>query len=244
MMRCRTREALDAPFDAKSRRRPDANLHAPTMARRDSDGDRRSELGLESAAVSAASFAAAFATDATIEDVIAAVRRLAKDGTARAVDDVLAAVHPDQPLDEFIAAVRRAYLPYSGLLPQALGGVEPDPSNRHDADFAQPSRTAAVENAPVALAVLRYGRGDALRTLRTAVLYGRDCESIAAHALGLVGALRGEDSLPDALRRASERANRRNFGATGRTFAATARRILALDRERWARRIAAIDAGT
>jgi hypothetical protein len=196
--------------------------------------------GLESAAVTAAGFAAAFASQAAIESVLAVSRRLAKDGTGSAIEAVLAAVDPADDRDRFIARVRKAYLPYSGLIPGATDDPNADPADRTKADFAQPSRTAAVENLPVALACLAYAGGDAMRTLEAAIFYGQDCESIAAHALGLVGALHGAAALPQSLLAASAKANRRDFVGQGRAFAKVCREIAAKDAARLAARTAAM----
>jgi hypothetical protein len=187
--------------------------------------------GLESAAVTAGGFAAAFARDATIADVLHASRRLAKDGTKRALEAILSVADSADTQDRFIARVRAAYMPFSGLIP---GAAEPDadPSDREKANFAQPSRTTAVENLPVALACLVYGKGDALRTLRACIFYGQDCESIAAHALGLIGALFGPAALPSALLTASAKVNQRDFLAQGRAFAGVCEDILQKDRAR------------
>ncbi len=99
----------------------------------------------------------------------------------------------------------------------------------------------SIEELPVALAALRYGGGYFMRTLRAGVFYGRDCDSIAGMACGLLGALRGIAVIPEALRRASDAANRRNFAAIASGFAPTARAIFARDAERFAARRRAVE---
>jgi phosphoribosylformylglycinamidine synthase len=75
------------------------------------------------------------------------------------------------------------------------------------------------------------------RTLRAAVLYGRDNDSIAGMAFGLFGALRGLDAIPLELRRASEAANRREWGRMTDEFRATINEILVKDQKRWRARM-------
>ena len=108
---------------------------------------------------------------------------------------------------------------------------------------ARPSRTASIEEVPIALGVLKYGAGDFNKTLHAGVFYGQDCDSIAGMAGALFGALYGVQAIPQDLRAASDRANRRDWSRIASDLARTARAILKRDAERFARRGAALAGG-
>jgi ADP-ribosylglycohydrolase len=202
----------------------------------------QSSYGLEAGAVTAASFAAALAADATPARVVEAALDLAKDGTKRALESVLPEITPGISREAFIGRTRRAYLPYSGLI--ATAQDEPN-ANAQEADvssYGQPSRTVAIENPIVALAALKWSQGDFMRALTACVFYGQDCESIAAHAAGLCGALGGADSVPLALRLASDAANQRDRVAAAASLVSVARLIQARDIARIGARGAALSA--
>lgn len=50
-----------------------------------------------------------------------------------------------------------------------------------------------------------------MKTLHSAVFYGRDCDSIASMALGIFGAIYGIASIPIKLQKEVDAANKRNF---------------------------------
>lgn len=173
---------------------------------------------VEGAAVLAAAYAEGFGPGAGIETVCTCARASARDGTRDAVECALAATRPGDDLPAFIRSVRQAIEPFD---PKTC--VAPDGSGRGNAD--QPSRLLSIEEVPVALAALAYGAGDFVKTLRAAVCYGRDCDSIAGMACGLYGALFGASALPEPLREASDRANRRDYRDMARGFETTVRAI-------------------
>ncbi len=197
-------------------------------------------FALEGAAVMAAVFAAAMTPGASVNSAIAAGVERARDGTRQALDAVLAVVDPADSEDEFIRKVRRAYLPYAGLPPQRMRVPEPDTYAMAGTNMGGASRIMCIENLPVSLATLVYGRGDALATLRASILYGQDCESIAAGSLGVLGALGGRDALPNSLMDESAAVNQRDYVALAREFGRTALAIFEKDRERLQRRAAAL----
>ncbi len=199
-------------------------------------------FALEGAAVMAASFAAAFASGSSIESVVNAGVERARDGTRQALDAVLAVVDSSDSEVDFIRKVRDAYLPFAGLPPSRLGVERPDTYAMAGTDMGGASRIMCIENLPVSFAVLVYTRGDALRTLRTSVLYGQDCESIAAGSLGLLAAIGGMQVLPPGLVEASATVNRRDYAALAQDFVAAIRTIMNKDKVRLQRRAAAIDA--
>jgi ADP-ribosylglycohydrolase len=194
-------------------------------------------FGVEAAGALAAAYAAALRPNARIEDILGAVTELTqgapaavvearrknlpmwgtnRDETHAALHAVLAAVDPADDIPAFVAKVRAAFEPFTD---------------------------GSIEEVPVALAALKYGQGDWLRTLRAAVLYGRDNDSIAGMAFGLFGAMKGAQAIPEELRRASDAANRRDWSAMAAEFQATVEEVLAKDRERWQRRVEAVGRG-
>ncbi|MEX0655173.1 MAG: ADP-ribosylglycohydrolase family protein [Phycisphaeraceae bacterium] len=192
-------------------------------------------FAVEAAAVLAGAFAEAFATD-SIDKVVGAAIGLAQDGTRRACEASVGAADPGAALADFIRNVRTAVARYDQRTEHTsddrpLSLVKGEPT-----DVGRPSRVMSIEELPVALAVLKYGEGDFLKTLRAGVCYGRDCDSIAGMACGLFGALCGPGQLPASLTEALAKTNRRDFGALAERFAQTARSIFVRDRERFARR--------
>jgi ADP-ribosylglycohydrolase len=194
--------------------------------------------GVEGAALLASCYARAFSAHATIVSVCGEAADLAREGTRRAVERVLAAVNPDAPLERFIREVREAFLPFCPFEPPGRQGGGPDLTNRN-----QPSRILALEEPPVALAVLRYGDGDFYKTLKAGVCYGRDCDSIAGMACGLFGAIHGLSAIPADLRMLSDAANKRDFSALAADFAAVAAAIHEKDRQTFALKSRSIGGG-
>ncbi len=180
----------------------------------------------EAAATLAAAYAAAFRPDATVESVLQSVEEVLAWGPGRVSNK--SSYH-----DDTLPALRAL-----------LAKVNSKDSEEQFADTMlaaiQPFTGSAIEEIPVALAAFRYGNGDFLRTLRAAVLYGRDADSIAGIACGLVGALRGVNQVPIELRVASNQANRRDFAHIAAQFHTTILEIVEKDRARWNRHIATV----
>jgi ADP-ribosylglycohydrolase len=191
-------------------------------------------FAVEAAAVLAAAYAEAFGAGATVESVLSVSERLARDGTGDAVRDAVAAADPADGLGTFASKVREAVAPYDQRTGHSVTG---HPSEwAVSGDVVRPSRTAAVEEVPVALAALGYGAGDFRRTIGAAVFYGRDSDTVAAMAVGLFGALNGSGALPRALVEASEEANQRDFGERAGRLARVCGIVLEQDLERVRRR--------
>jgi ADP-ribosylglycohydrolase len=189
-------------------------------------------FAVEAGGVMAGACAAAFARRATIEATLDAALELARDGTAMAIQAVLDAVDPSDPMPTFVAKTRDAVAPYD----QRTGHVtEHAPLRTKEvSNVGRPSRLHAIEELPIALAALKYGQGDFYRTLQAGVFYGRDCDSIGGMAGTLYGALFGVEQVPGDLCAASDQANRRDWGRVAEQFAQTAATILDQDRERLA----------
>jgi ADP-ribosylglycohydrolase len=190
---------------------------------------------VEGAAALAAAYAAAMGAAPTVADVTGAALRLAREGTRAAIKAVLDATSPSDGLDDWIAKVRAAVLPFDAHSDARV--LEADPTARIG---SYPDPRKSIEETPVALAALKYGQGDFSRTLKAAIFYGRDCDSIAGMACGLCGAIAGQAGVPQALRDASAQANRRDWAAMAAEFAAAIADIHAADEHRWANRQAAM----
>jgi ADP-ribosylglycohydrolase len=197
-------------------------------------------FAVEAAGVMAAACAAAFGAEATLDQVCQAAAQSGRDGTGLAVKAVLAAVDPAASLKEFIARARAAVLPYVAAGEHVADDAQAQA--RPASNRARPSRTASIEEVPIALGVLRYGAGEFNKTLHAGVFYGRDCDSIAGMAGALFGALYGLRALPEDLRSASDQANRRDWSRIASEFARTVQAILAKDTRRLAHRKAALAA--
>ena len=184
---------------------------------------------LEGAAVVAAAFAGAFGPAPTVDAVLAAGVDRARDGTALALRAALAATDPAHSVPSFVDAVRRAWLPFSGLPPNSLDVPDPDTRNLAGTNAGLPSRTQALENVVAAFAAVKYGQGDFQKTFRAALSYGRDAESIAAVAVALLGAMHGTEIVPLALREGVDSANRRDFSAAAAAFTEVVASIVEAD---------------
>lgn len=175
-------------------------------------------FALEAGAVMAAAAAAALAAGATTTTVCREAARLARDGTRAAIRATLAAVDSNASVARFVSDVRAAVAPYDQRTGHELDADHPmRMSGLHD--WGRPSRLAAIEELPVALAVLAWGAGDFLKTIQAGVFYGRDCDSIAGMAGSLCGALGGLAAVPADLRAGVDRAGRRDFAAVAARFA-------------------------
>jgi ADP-ribosylglycohydrolase len=187
-------------------------------------------FAVEAGAVMAACAAAALAPKATLDSIAQAALATARDGTKFAIAACLAATNPADDLDDWIRKTRAAMTPYD----QVVDHVADDQPMREEgiSNKGHPSRLHAIEELPVALAAVKYGQGDFLRTIQAAVFYGRDCDSIASMAGALLGAIRGVEGIPADLRQASNQANRRDFSALGDQLATLAGAIADKDAAR------------
>jgi ADP-ribosylglycohydrolase len=185
-------------------------------------------FGVEGAGVNAAAYAVAFQEKTSIEEVLNVVLKLAKDGTKLAVEDVLSVTNSNDDLDTFITKTRKAILPYLQLSPRILDkseNPETDKKLRENTNIARPSRIACIENVPIALAALKYGNGDYLKTLKASIFYGRDAESIAAVSTSLLAAILGKKIVPENLKKQVDEVNKRNYAQTAKQFFDTVKDI-------------------
>ena len=187
-------------------------------------------FAVEAAAVMAAAFARAFEKEASIDKVIKKAIDFAKLGTKNAIFDTIAAVNINYGLKEFIYQTRKAIKPYDQRKDEFS---EEKPLTVGLGDVGKPSNIHSIEELPVALAALKYGNGDFLKTIKAAVFYGRDCDSIASMAGGLFGAIYGLNLLPGNLCSGSDKANKRNMEELAVDFLETIKKIHQKDVKRF-----------
>ncbi len=189
-------------------------------------------FALEAAAVAAACFAEAFGGTTNLKAIIAAGRRLAQDGTAPAIDAVTATVNPADDYPLFEKKARDAYRPYFGLPPSRISDEAATTKSIAGTNAGAASRIASVENLTAGMAAFLHGNGDFMATMKAAIFYGQDNESIAALALGLLCASRGKDIIPQPLLTASAAANRRDYDTSAASLSRVAAEILSKDEQR------------
>ncbi|MFM9444011.1 ADP-ribosylglycohydrolase family protein [Streptomyces acidiscabies] len=157
-----------------------ANPRAAYNEALDITAAHQSSYGREAAGVFAAAVSAACAPGATPASVIATCLALAKDGTRTAIEKVAeTAAHYSDP-ESALTPLREAIAPYDTVGPDYR-----TPS----LNARRPSRLHAIEELPIALAMLLITGGDYEEAVLGAVNYGRDCDSIATMAGALAGAL-------------------------------------------------------
>jgi ADP-ribosylglycohydrolase len=198
----------------------------------------QSSYGREAAGVLAAAVAESFSPDATVDSVVEAALRLAKDATATAIEGVLdAASRLDGWRSGGLAELRAAFAPFD-----SVGERYAEPAQ----NARIPSRLHAIEELPIALGLLVATGGDYAETVLGGVNYGRDSDSIASMGGALAGALGGADSLRRDWVDEVSTASRIDIEDAGRDMAAVAVEIFALDtarHEERARAMAALTAG-
>jgi len=190
-------------------------------------GAHQSSYGREAAGVFAATVAAALRPGASVETVMAAALRLAKDGTHAAIDAVTDAATrlPAGTID--VTPLRPVMAPFD-----TLGEQYRDPG----LGARRPSRIHSIEELPLALGCVVASGGEYRQAVLAATNYGRDSDSIATMAGAICGALHGIEAVPKDWRETVAENSRLDLSATGATMAAVAREIFAADRARAAER--------
>lgn len=193
-------------------------------------GAHQSSYGREAAGVMAACVAAAAAPGATVDDVLAAALRLAKDGTRAGIEAVLDTAASIGHWTEAVESgkLRAAVAPYD-----TVG----DDYRNQGLGARRPSRVHTIEELPVALGFLAIAGGDWRDAVIGGVNYGRDSDSIASMAGAIAGALGGRTAVPADLVTAVAAASRMDLAGPGERLAAVTARVRAAD----AARRAAVD---
>lgn len=178
----------------------------------------QSSYGREAAGVFAAAVAAAATPDATPDSVIAACLALAKDGTRAAIEQVCEVAGRYTDVESALRPLREAVSPYDTVGPDyrapSLGA-------------RRPSRLHAIEELPIALAMVLVAGGDYHQAVLGAVNYGRDCDSTATMAGALAGAL--GSPVPEDWSKTVAEASRLDLWEPAATLTSVAREIFAQD---------------
>ena len=190
-------------------------------------GAHQLSYGREAAGVMAAAVAEAMRPGASVETIIEACLRLARDGTREAIRAVTDAARTVHGWEAAIPVLREAVRPFDT--------VGEDYREPH-IDARKPSRTKAIEELPVALGMLVACGGDYLETVLGGVNYGRDADSIAGMGGAIAGALHGARIVPADWVTHVSNASRKDFEAVALGLANVAREVLEKDRLRWQRR--------
>ncbi|MGV9274204.1 ADP-ribosylglycohydrolase family protein [Streptomyces griseosporeus] len=181
-------------------------------------GAHQSSYGREAAGVFAAAVAAAATPGATPDSVVGACLSLAKDGTRAAIERTCEVAAQYGDFESALVPLREAVAPYDTVGPDyrapSLGA-------------RRPSRLHAIEELPVALAMMVIAGGDLRHAVLGAVNYGRDCDSIATMAGALTGAL--GSPVPDDWSKRVAEASRLDLWEPGRTLTAVAREVFERD---------------
>ncbi|MFD9907583.1 ADP-ribosylglycohydrolase family protein [Streptomyces sp. NPDC059063] len=200
-----------------------ANPAAAYAEALDVAGAHQSSYGREAAGVFAAAVAAACAPGATPASVLDACLSLAKDGTRAAIEATAEAAGAHDDFEPALAPLRTAIAPFDTVGPDyrspSLGA-------------RRPSRLHAIEELPIALAMVLIGDGDYRRTVLGSVNYGRDCDSIATMSGAITGALSGAAAVPADWSTTVSRASRLDLHAPATALAKVAEEIHAKDRSR------------
>jgi ADP-ribosylglycohydrolase len=198
-------------------------------------GAHQSSYGREAAGVFAAAVAAALASGATVDSVVEACLRLAKDGTRSAIEAVCEAAAKLPSETDDVTALRPVMAPFDTV---GENYREPGLGAR------RASRIHSIEELPLALGCLVAAGGDYSQAVLAAANYGRDSDSIATMAGALIGALHGSEVIPAEWRDTVSTNSRLDLSASGRTMAAVAQEIFVKDRDRAEARAAAFTALT
>jgi ADP-ribosylglycohydrolase len=175
----------------------------------------QTSYGLEAAGVMAASVAAALAPAATVETVIDAALRFAREGTYRAIAAVVDRAGAFSDWRDAIGPLREALRPFDG-------GADRFLDRGNGTDDWTPSRLRSIEELPVALGFLMVTGGDVEGSIFGGANYGRDCDSIAGMAGALAGALHGIGAVRPEWIEAIDRENRCDLRPLARDLAALA----------------------
>lgn len=183
-------------------------------------GAHQSSYGREAAGVFAAAVAEAMAPDASVNSIVEAALRVARDGTREAVKAVTDAARTVDDWENAIPVLRDAIRPFD-----TVGETYRQPHP----DARRPSRTKAIEELPIAIGFVVACRGDYWNTVLGGVNYGRDSDSIASMGGAIAGALQGEHAIPAELAQKISQASRKDFLPVADDLATVAAEILNAD---------------
>lgn len=191
----------------------------------DLSGAHQHSFGREAAGVMAAAVAEAVSPRATVDSVLGTAIDAARDGTKPAIEAVLEAA---STVSEWREAVE------SGVLRDAIRPFDTvaDTYREPGLGARRASRLHAIEELPIALAMLALSGGDVRAAILGGTNYGRDSDSIASMAGALAGAIGGTAAVPDDWADQVQTASRTDLWSPAFELAAVAAEIRASDMER------------
>ncbi len=186
-------------------------------------GAHQSSYGREAAGVFAATVALAMKPGVKVEEIIEAAIDLAHDGTKSAIVAVTKVAKDLHDWRSSFGALRKAIAPFDSM---SESYREPE------LDARKPSRLNAIEELPIALAMLQITNGNYREGVLGSVNYGRDSDSIATMLGSISGAIHGRQGIPIEWITTVERESKRDFVELGNRIARVARDISERDYQR------------
>ncbi|MEO7221795.1 MAG: ADP-ribosylglycohydrolase family protein [Devosia sp.] len=184
-------------------------------------------FGLEAAGVMAAAVAAAFVPDTSIDDVVEAAIRVAKDGTRKAVADIAMAARKLKAAGSEHAEVTAVFHEIIAKYSPMGDDVNHSPVKAGmPTDAYQPSRLHAIEELPLALGFAVVNGGAFRRSIEDGINSGRDTDSIGVMAGAILGALHGEAVIEAGDLALLNKSNRLDLVAEADRFADVAEAII------------------
>jgi len=168
----------------------------------------QTSYGLEAAGVFAACVAMAMTPGVTLDEILEIAVELAKDGTKKAIEDILAAVEKIEDPDksaEIFHGIMGKYSPMGDDLYR-----DPNAVGRPTENYT-PSRLKSIEELPIALGYIALYKGDLKKALIGGVNSGRDTDSIGVMIGAILGAMHGVQAIDEKLIKQLNEANRYDF---------------------------------
>jgi ADP-ribosylglycohydrolase len=187
--------------------------------------------GLEAAGVLASAIAAAFIPGTTIEAVVEAALRVAKDGTRDAIA-AIADVATDlrgKPYEDVVAGFHRVIARFS---PMGDDVNHTEAKAGRASDAYRPSRRFSIEELPLALGFALANSGDFNRAIEDGINSGRDTDSIGVMVGAVLGAMHGPGVIDTGVCGTLDQINRFDLLKTADRFTQTVRVIHDADRAR------------
>ncbi|MNI13973.1 ADP-ribosylglycohydrolase [compost metagenome] len=194
-------------------------------------GAHQTSYGREAAGLMAAAVAEALNRESSVQSIVETVIYLAKDGTRLALDAVLNAASAHDTWRTARDDLRNAMEPYDTVKNFS------DRKKRGKGNANLPSRIHAIEEFPMAMAMLVLAQGDTMETIYGGVNYGHDADSIASMGGAIAGAMHGIDSIPLRYREPLNTVNKRDFDQLSARAYETFEHIYKQDQERFAKRL-------
>ena len=195
-------------------------------------------FGLEAAGVLAAAVAAAFVPGTTLDKVIQEAIALAKDGTQKAIIEIVDAARRLKGA-EYTAIVEEFHNIIGKYSPMGDDVVHSVQKAGRASDAYCPSRLNSIEELPIALGFAVINEGDFYQTIQDGINSGRDTDSIGVMAGAILGALHGESVIDQAIASQLNRVNKFDLFAAADTFTETVTRIQDKDSQRDIQKMAA-----